>query len=64
MGTRGGGWEVQIPPLRYASVGMTMGRVVLPGKVGQWRKGIAGPSIRGIEYGWKRRSPIVIPTGA
>jgi len=26
--------ELQIPPLRFAPVGMTKGRVVLPGKIG------------------------------
>jgi hypothetical protein len=35
---------LQIPPLRFASVGMTKGRVVLPGKIGQWLNGTADPS--------------------
>ena len=29
-----GSVELQIPPLRYAPVGMTKGRVVLSGKIG------------------------------
>jgi hypothetical protein len=36
--------ELQIPPLRYASVGMTKGRVALSRKIGLWLKGTAGPS--------------------
>jgi hypothetical protein len=29
---------LQIPPLRYAPVGMTKGRVLFSGKVGEWLK--------------------------
>jgi hypothetical protein len=31
--------ELQIPPLRYAPVGMTKGRVMLSLKIGLWLKG-------------------------
>jgi hypothetical protein len=30
---------LQIPPLRYAPVGMTKGRVMFPWKIGLWLKG-------------------------
>src|SRR5580693_1642988 len=39
-----GSVELQIPPLRYAPVGMTKGRATLPVCIGLWMRGTAGPS--------------------
>ena len=60
--------ELQIPPLRYAPVGMTKGEVALPGDIGLWLKEQQVPPLRcapvGMtqgEWGFHSRSVARIP---